>query len=223
MQKASPLWSAIVWFVIAACTIGYSLLILLYVLVFWWADPSRKGAHWLASLWGRSVLRCIPSWRLTVNGRAALDSRRSYIYVANHQSLIDIMALLCINQPFKWVAKESLFRIPFLGWSMGLAKHIRLARGRHGSIRETYEQARLWLARGISVFFFPEGTRSPDGEIHEFKALVGVLALTHGVDILPVWLGGTHAAMPKGSRVPPRSAAKESFLKARGIAPKSGV
>jgi long-chain acyl-CoA synthetase len=52
------------------------------------------------------------------------------------------------------------------------------------------------------VLIFPEGTRSTDGRVHEFKSAVGHLALHHNIDILPVWLGGTHQALPKGATLP---------------------
>ena len=54
------------------------------------------------------------------------------------------------------------------------------------------------------MLIFPEGTRSPDGAIHEFKPVIGHLALMHGVDILPVYLGGTREALPKGGKIPMR-------------------
>jgi len=60
------------------------------------------------------------------------------------------------------------------------------------------------LRRGCHLLIFPEGTRSPSGEISEFKATAGYLAITHGVDVLPVYLGGTYGAMPKGSLLPKR-------------------
>jgi long-chain acyl-CoA synthetase len=73
---------------------------------------------------------------------------------------------------------------------------------RSGSLRQALRQAGDLLEQGKTVLIFPEGTRSADGEIHEFKASLGHLALHHAKDILPVWLGGTHAALPKGSTVP---------------------
>ncbi len=198
MQKAR-FWSVFVWVVIVVLTAGYCLLIILYGLLFWWADPYRRGAHWLALLWGRSIIGCLPAWRLTVHGRRRLKLRQPYIYVANHQSLLDIMLLCCINQPFKWVAKDSLFRIPLLGGAMAAAHYIRLSRGKHGSIRDTYEQARVWLTRGISVFFFPEGTRSPTGQMLPFKNGAFKLALETGIPVVPIAVHGTRDLLAKGS------------------------
>jgi long-chain acyl-CoA synthetase len=75
---------------------------------------------------------------------------------------------------------------------------------RRSSLRQSLRQASEVIERGRTVLIFPEGTRSASGEIQEFKSLVGYLALAHNVDILPVHLSGTHAAMSKGSPVPTR-------------------
>src|SRR5262249_47359368 len=75
---------------------------------------------------------------------------------------------------------------------------------RKGSLRTAERQAAQVLESGKTMLIFPEGTRSPDGDVHEFKPLVGHLALTYGVDILPVYLAGTRDALPKGSMLVPR-------------------
>jgi len=75
---------------------------------------------------------------------------------------------------------------------------------RKNSLRASLRQAADVIESGKTVLLFPEGTRSQNGDVGEFKSLVGYLALTHGVDILPVYLGGTHAALPKGAVVPSR-------------------
>jgi long-chain acyl-CoA synthetase len=73
---------------------------------------------------------------------------------------------------------------------------------RKGGLRAALRQAGERIEKGETVLIFPEGTRSRDGQIHEFKAVIGHLALHHEVDILPVWLGGTHESLPPGHIVP---------------------
>src|SRR5208282_1455017 len=70
------------------------------------------------------------------------------------------------------------------------------------NLRASERQAAEILAEGRTMLIFPEGTRSPDGDIHDFKPILGHLALTYGVDILPMYLEGTRDAMPKGQRLP---------------------
>jgi 1-acyl-sn-glycerol-3-phosphate acyltransferase len=128
-----------------------------------------------------------------------IDKNRTYIIVANHQSLADIVLAYQTKMQFKWVAKKSLFKIPFVGWSMALAKHIKLERGNFGSIKKVYKEAARWLKGGLSVLFFPEGTRSKTNEIGDFRNGAFKLAIKEGVAVLPVIFEGTGTAIPKGS------------------------
>jgi len=188
-----------IWVLIGSLTIVHSTAIVICVALTWPLDPKRRLAHGLASRWGRAIFWCIPSWRVSVEGQAQLDARQPYILVSNHQSLLDIMALCHLRQPFKWVAKASLFDIPLMGWAMLLAGYIKLSRGEHGSIRRTYERARRWLASGISVFFFPEGTRSRTGQLGPFKNGAFKLAMDTQIPIVPIVITGTRDMLVRGS------------------------
>ena len=121
--------------------------------------------------------------------------------VANHQSMGDIIILYKIRAQFKWVAKDSLFRVPVLGWIMSLIKHIRLLRGDMSSIKKVYREAAVWLRGGMSVLFFPEGTRSDTDEMNPFQNGAFKLALKERVPVLPIAINGTRDAIPKGSWV----------------------
>ncbi len=140
-----------------------------------------------------------PYWKVKVEGLDNIDHSKIYIVVSNHQSLADIALMYKIKMQFKWVAKDSLFKIPVLGWNMRLAKHISLRRGEFSSIKKTYKEASMWLRDGISVIFFPEGTRGIDSGIGEFQNGAFKLAIKEKVPILPVLIQGTRDAIPKGS------------------------
>jgi 1-acyl-sn-glycerol-3-phosphate acyltransferase len=107
--------------------------------------------------------RTNPFWKVDVHGFEFIDKRLTYVIVANHQSIADIIILYQIRMQYKWVAKDSLFRIPFLGWCMHLAKHIKLVRGSSTSILHIYRKSGTWLKDVMSVICFPEGTRSKTG------------------------------------------------------------
>lgn len=206
MSNARGRWqdaafSVILWAIIVLLTVVISLLVVLSTVLTGWADPKRKLAHRVCALWGQAIFACIPSWRITVVGRDRLPARGPMIFVSNHQSAFDIMALFCLNEPFKWVAKEILFRVPFLGWAMSCARYIKLFRGQHGSIRDAYAQAREWLERGVSVFFFPEGTRSVNGQLGAFKNGAFKLSMETGAPVVPVAVTGTHALLQRNSWV----------------------
>lgn len=164
-------------------------------------DPKAKIRHAQCFWWADNIVRMNPFWQLTVKGLENIDYKQTYVIVANHQSLADIIVLYKNRMQFKWVAKESLFSVPFIGWNLSLCKHIKLKRGDMGSIKEVYRQAAEWLRKDISVLFFPEGTRSHTGKFNEFQNGAFKLAIKEKRPILPISITGTANAIPRGSWV----------------------
>ena len=162
-------------------------------------DKKRKVAHAQCFWWADAVIWINPYWTIKVEGLENIDHSKTYVIVANHLSLADIAILYKTKMQFKWVAKESLFRIPILGWCMSLGKHVRLERGDFSSIKNIYREAALWLRDGMSVLFFPEGTRSQNGKLQEFQNGAFKLAIKEKVPVLPISINGTADAIPKGS------------------------
>ena len=187
------------WITIGLLTIAMSLAIMAANLAVGLFDRKRRLAHWIASCWGCLILLCNPLWRVRVSGRRHIPARRPVIFVSNHQSMLDIMAGFFLWRQFKWVAKQQLFNIPFLGWAMAGAGYIRLARSEQRSIRESYDDARRWVDSGVSVFFFPEGTRSRTEELGAFKRGAFKLAVETGVPVVPVVITGTRDLLKRGS------------------------
>ena len=140
-----------------------------------------------------------PFWKVTVEGLRNIDHNKTYVIIANHQSLADIVVVYQTKMQFKWVAKASLFSIPVLGWSMSLGKHVRLERGSFSSVKQIYKEAATWLRKGMSVLFFPEGTRSETGDIKDFQNGAFKLAIREKIPILPIAIRGTGNALPKGN------------------------
>ena len=166
----------------------------------WW-DRSRLLGHGCARAWAWALIRMNPFWHLTVDRRARLERNRPYVFVANHQSLVDIIVLYHVGHQFKWVAKSSLFRVPFLGWTLSINRHIRLQRESLRSIRRTMEEAKQWLDRRMSVAFFAEGSRSQTGALTPFKLGAFKLAIQTRTPIVPLVITGTRDALPRGSWV----------------------
>lgn len=193
------LLSILIWTVGAILTIILYFAMLLCVVLIYPFDKRRMNAHRQCFWWSSAVVTLNPYWKLEVNGTSNIDKNRTYIIIANHQSLADIVLTYQTRMQFKWVAKKSLFKIPFIGWSLSLAKHIKLERGNFGSIKTVYREAAQWLRNGVSVLFFPEGTRSETNEMGDFRNGAFKLAIKEHVPILPIVFEGTGTAIPRGS------------------------
>jgi long-chain acyl-CoA synthetase len=147
--------------------------------------------------------------RPKVYGRAYIPHNRSTIVISNHSSHLDMgfvkYALGTYGQEIVSLAAQDYF---FEGGKWRRAYFENLTNlapfDRKGGLRQALRQASEIIDQGKTVLIFPEGTRSTDGSIHEFKPVIGHLALTHAVDILPVYLGGTYESWPKGRALPTR-------------------
>ncbi len=193
------LLSLLIWAVGSILTIILYLAMLLSTVILYPFDKKRCFTHAQCFWWSDAVISLNPYWKFNISGLENIDKKRAYIIIANHQSLVDIVLAYQTKMQFKWVAKESLFKVPFVGWSMSLAKHIKLERGNFGSIKKVYREAAHWLRNGISVLFFPEGTRSQTNTMGDFNNGAFKLAIKERVPILPVLIEGTGTAIPKGS------------------------
>ena len=192
------LLSTIVWITSTTLTILLYFSMLLVIALFPF-DKMRKKAHAQCFWWAKAVVAVNPYWDVSVSGLENIDKNKTYIIVANHQSLADIAIIYLTGMQFKWVAKESLFKLPFVGWCMSLAKHIKLERGDFGSIKKIYREAAHWLRNDMSVLFFPEGTRNSTGEMKDFQNGAFKLAIKEKVSVLPISIKGTGDAIPKGT------------------------
>lgn len=161
-------------------------------------DPGRKVVGRLFRLWAVLVVRVCPVWRVRVEGTLPPGP---CVVVANHESMLDILVLSLLPREMKWMAKDSLFRMPWVGWMLRLAGDISVRRGdREGGAR-ALKEARAWLTRGVPVMVFPEGTRSRTAELLPFKPGAFQLAIELGLPVVPVALAGTARGMPKGGGI----------------------
>jgi len=132
-------------------------------------DRRLRALHLYACAWASLYTYVFPYWTVTVGHRERIRDGETYVLVANHQSLIDILVLFRLYKHFKWVSKESIFRVPFIGWNMTLNRYIAIRRGDRGDARRMMAACGDALESGSSIMIFPEGTRSPDGELREFR------------------------------------------------------
>ena len=196
MKAIISIW---IWIGSVLLTILLFFVVLVLTILLFPFDKKKKFTHAQCFWWSDAVIGLNPFWGVKVRGLENIDPKKTYVIIANHQSMADIVVLYQIKSQFKWVAKASLFDVPFIGWCLTLIKHIKLNRGDFASIKEIYHQASEWLRRDMSVLFFPEGTRSLDGRMGEFQNGAFKLAINEKKPILPICIQGAQEAIPKGS------------------------
>ncbi|HEY6461612.1 MAG TPA: lysophospholipid acyltransferase family protein [Polyangiaceae bacterium] len=195
------LFSMAYWaFIALACLPCFAIALVLYAVTLPF-DRRRVVLHLFSCFWGALYLYANPIWRFRVVGRSKLPWKGPAVIVANHASLIDILVLFALYRPFKWVSKAQNFKIPFIGWNMTLNDYVPLVRGKRSSIIKMMAECRKHLGRGMPVLVFPEGTRTQDGELQEFKDGAFQLAAAVRCPVIPVAVHGTRNSLPKHGAV----------------------
>jgi 1-acyl-sn-glycerol-3-phosphate acyltransferase len=181
--------------VIFVVTVPAALLILLLAPF----DRQGKYVERVTSLWTKMILT-VGGVALNVKGRGQIDLKRQYVFMANHQSNIDIPVLVQSfpENRLRWIAKKELLWIPFFGWAMWAAKHITVDRSDRFHALGSLKKAKEQMKDGASLVVFPEGTRSSAGDLLPFKRGGFLLALETGTPIVPVTINGSGAILPKG-------------------------
>ncbi|UCG88816.1 MAG: 1-acyl-sn-glycerol-3-phosphate acyltransferase [Gemmatimonadota bacterium] len=156
-------------------------------------------------VWARLLLK-VAGVKVGTEGFANIPRDQLVVYVSNHQSFFDILALLAVlPDTFRFVAKKELAKIPVFGRALRAAGHIYIDRQRRQAAFESYERAAAVIQGGTSAMVFVEGTRSRTGELLPFKKGPFVLAVAAQVPIVPVYCAHTFHILPKGHfRIRPR-------------------
>ena len=162
-------------------------------------DRSGESMVWIARQWARWILGGC-GIRVEVEGLENIDPQQPYVIMTNHQSVIDIGAVIqTLPISFRFVAKKELIWIPIFGWALPLAGHVIINRGKHNEAVRSLKRAAQRIADGVNVIIFPEGTRSATGDLLPFKSGGFHLAIQAQVPILPATISGTRVITPKRS------------------------
>ncbi len=156
-------------------------------------DWTRRLARW----WARFIL-----WsaliRVKVEGAERVPTAGPVVYMANHESWLDIPVLLvAIPGQVRFLAKSALFSIPFLGWAMRSMGFIPVDRENRRTAIKSFEAAAARIRAGRSVLVFPEETRTADGSLLPFQRGGFLIALKAALPIVPVGIDGARRCMPK--------------------------
>jgi len=189
--------STLFWaFITVSSIVLYPVAVMIWVLTVAF-DRRLVVLHRFTCFWASLYTWFNPAWPVTVEGRAKIRPGTTYVMVANHLSLLDILVLFRLFRHFKWVSKIENFKVPLIGWNMSMNGYIKLRRGDRESVVEMMAGCEKTIGEGNSIMMFPEGTRSPTGELRAFKPGAFELALKTGTSILPIVIVGTADALPK--------------------------
>ena len=162
-------------------------------------DRKRVVVHTLSKWITDTIFGLPPFMKREVIGIENVDPKKAYVMTLNHNSMADIITIYNLPLVFKWVSKKEVYRIPIVGRLLYAHGDIVINRASaKEAMQLVHERGKEWLAKGASVAIFPEGTRSKDGEIHNFKAGAFLLAKDAGAPILPIVLNNTNKMMRKG-------------------------
>ncbi len=165
-----------------------------------WMPRGRRVSQWAMLRWSREVSTAL-GIEAEFFDAELLDQAPQAILAANHLSTMDILVLgMLLDRDYRWLAKASLFKVPFSGWHLKLAGHIPVYRGaerdRNRSIGDRIHDV---VQEGASVLFFPEGTRSEDGQLKRFRIGAFATAVREDLPVVPLAIRGTREIMAKGT------------------------
>jgi 1-acyl-sn-glycerol-3-phosphate acyltransferase len=164
-----------------------------------WIPPRGTWSFAVMRIWSSSVLGA-SLVRVEVRYAPELDPAKSYVFLANHQSLFDIPVLIATSPgQIRMVAKRSLFQIPLFGWALKAGGFISVDRADRSTATQSFSSAFARLRAGTSVLLFPEGTRSLDDTLLPFQRGGFLLAMKSGLPIVPVGIRGSRAVQRRGS------------------------
>jgi len=164
----------------------------------------QRAAYRICQLWARLNL-LIYAVRVRTTRLAPLDPSAAYVFVSNHRSQFDILAVITALLDFqlRWVAKVELTRVPVFGWALKHTGHVIIDRSNHLQAIASLRAARAKMEQGVSVMIFPEGTRGTlEGPLLPFKKGGFMLALETGFPVVPIAVRGSAELLPRGSWQP---------------------
>jgi 1-acyl-sn-glycerol-3-phosphate acyltransferase len=167
-----------------------------------WGAPRQRQQRVTESCkrtWAKIILAA-SFVRVSAGGLENIPRSQPHIICANHLSYLDPPVLIAaLPGPVRFVAKKSLFAIPFLGWAMRLEEDVAIDRGNARSAARSLSLAEQRVRAGTSLVIFPEGERSPEGTLQAFLSGAFRLAIGAQVPILPIAISGTGEALRPGS------------------------
>lgn len=164
-----------------------------------WAKTGRTQ-HRIARVWARASV-FLSGARLTVRGGENLRKHAVAVYAANHTSYMDTPVIFStLPFQFRILAKKELWSLPFIGWYLNRSGQIPIDTANPRTSLASLSAGVKALRAGMSLFVFPEGSRTPDGELKTFLAGAAYLAIRAQVPVVPIALSGVYDLLPIHTR-----------------------
>jgi 1-acyl-sn-glycerol-3-phosphate acyltransferase len=159
-------------------------------------DRSGRRLHWFSRSWSWLIMKTILS-PVKVTGLDKIDTSKPHVYAVNHASAMDI-PVLYVYLPFQFriVFKKELLAYPVVGWQLKRSGQVCIDQQKPTNSIAAIRSAVKSLKAGVPLVIYPEGGRTPDGEIKPFLPGAFFLAIKAQVDIVPVALVGTYELLP---------------------------
>jgi 1-acyl-sn-glycerol-3-phosphate acyltransferase len=196
VRTLASIWA---WLMLSLTVIVGTFIAAPLLLITWPFDRTRAVPGRFVRLCAVCIAKLNPQWSFRIHGPVPAYRPKKTVVVSNHVSNSDVFLISHLPWEMKWLAKSSLFFLPFVGWLLWIAGDVPVRRGGKESIVAAMAQLRWYLDHDMPVAIFPEGTRSETGELRDFKDGAFRLALEAGADVLPVAVCGTRDALPKHS------------------------
>jgi 1-acyl-sn-glycerol-3-phosphate acyltransferase len=185
------LWTPLIWL--------YTIVLGCVSLVVSFFDPTGERQQSIARLWSRMILATAGA-TVKVEGLERIDTSKPQVYVVNHLSAFDIPVLYTyLRFQFRILAKKELFRYPFMGWHLRRSGQIPVVLENPKASVRSLNLAVAAIRKGNSLVIFPEGGRSPDGQLHSFMGGAFYAAVKAQVDVVPIALVGTYEMLKMNS------------------------
>ncbi len=194
------LFSIYVWTCYVVLFLVFFLLISITFLFTFPFDKYRRIPNKVLGVMAALMVRLSPGWKIKVTGQEKYDRSKPTIFIANHESFIDIPLLYELPWRMKWVVKHSMTYIPVMGWMVKLTGQLTINRSSKSAMKKLSNLIQP-LKDLVPVMIFPEGTRSLDGEIQSFKNGAFLLAKEHGFSLQPIVVDGPYRILKSGSKL----------------------
>lgn len=188
------------WIVFAPLLVIFTIITALTVIIFSPVFGNKFWGYYPPKWWSRLV--CWTALcRIKTKGHENLDPKQSYVFIANHQGYFDVFLVYgFLNQNIKWVQKQSLRKIPFVGKASEIAGHVFVDNSSVASRAKTINRAKEQIVDGVSMMMFPEGARTLDGKLQRFKRGAYQVAYDMKLPIVPLTINGPYDVLRRNTK-----------------------